>query len=132
MKRNEQGFRSPDARFPRVVPGLADSPGALIPSPVKGSQGLGVRRATAIEPRASLRARGQRATLPALVFLLFLFPTPLRAQEGKPAGLISVKVPLTDPWSALVTSAPKEGLAALGVAIAAAIWLAVAALRRRR
>lgn len=51
---------------------------------------------------------------------------------GKPAGLISVKVPLTDPWSALVTSAPKEGLAALGVAIAAALWLAVAAVRRRR
>jgi hypothetical protein len=40
-------------------------------------------------------------------------------------------VPLTDPWSALVTSAPKEGLAALGVAILAAIWLVVAALRRR-
>jgi Protein of unknown function (DUF3365) len=52
--------------------------------------------------------------------------------SGKPAGLISVKVPLTDPWSALVTGAPKEGLAALGIAIAAAVWLAVAALRRRR
>jgi hypothetical protein len=52
--------------------------------------------------------------------------------SGKPAGLISVKVPLTDPWSELVTSAPKEGLAALGIAIAAAIWLAAAALRRHR
>ena len=52
--------------------------------------------------------------------------------SGQPAGLISVKVPLTDPWSALVTSAPKEGLAALGVAAFAALWLVVAALRRRR
>lgn len=51
--------------------------------------------------------------------------------SGQPAGLISVKVPLTDPWSALVTSAPKHGLLALGLAIAAAVWLAVAALRRR-
>lgn len=51
---------------------------------------------------------------------------------GKPVGLISVKVPLTDPWSALVAGAPPQGLAALGVALLAALWLALAALRRRR
>jgi hypothetical protein len=51
---------------------------------------------------------------------------------GKPAGLISVRVPLTDPWSALVAGAPPQGWAALGVAALAALWLAVAALRRRR
>jgi hypothetical protein len=51
---------------------------------------------------------------------------------GKPAGLISVKVPMTDAWSALVAGAPVQGLAALGVAVLAALWLVVAALRRRR
>lgn len=51
--------------------------------------------------------------------------------SGKPAGLISVKVPMTDAWSALVAGAPVQGLAALGVAVLAALWLLVAALRRR-
>jgi Protein of unknown function (DUF3365) len=50
---------------------------------------------------------------------------------GKPAGLISVKVPLTDPLDALVKSAPAQAWAALGVALLAALWLLAAALRRR-
>jgi hypothetical protein len=50
---------------------------------------------------------------------------------GKPAGLISVKVPLTDPLDALVKSAPPRAWAALGVALLAALWLLAAALRRR-
>ncbi len=50
---------------------------------------------------------------------------------GKPAGLISVKVPLTDPLDALVKSAPAQAWAALAVALVSALWLLAAALRRR-
>ena len=50
---------------------------------------------------------------------------------GKPAGLISVKVPLTDPLDALVKSAPAQAWVALAVALASALWLLAATLRRR-
>ena len=51
---------------------------------------------------------------------------------GKPAGLISVKVPMADPVDAVVASAPREAWAALGVAVLAVLWLFAVALRRRR
>jgi hypothetical protein len=51
--------------------------------------------------------------------------------NGKPAGLISVKVPITDPLGAVVRSAPAQAWAALGVALLAALWLLAATLRRR-
>jgi hypothetical protein len=50
---------------------------------------------------------------------------------GKPAGLISVKVPLTDPLDALVKSAPAQAWVALAVALVSALWLLAATLRRR-
>jgi hypothetical protein len=51
--------------------------------------------------------------------------------NGKPAGLISVKVPITEPLDAVIRSAPAQAWAALGVALLAACWLVVVALRRR-
>jgi hypothetical protein len=50
---------------------------------------------------------------------------------GKPAGLISVKVPLTDPLEAVKRSAPIQAWAALGIALLSALWLLAAVLRRR-
>ena len=50
---------------------------------------------------------------------------------GKPAGLISVKVPLVDPLDAVIKSAPPQAWAALGVALLSALWLLAAMLRRR-
>jgi hypothetical protein len=51
--------------------------------------------------------------------------------NGKPAGLISVKVPLTDPIDAVRQSAPPQAWAALAVALASALWLVVTTVRRR-
>jgi Protein of unknown function (DUF3365) len=51
--------------------------------------------------------------------------------SGKPAGLISVKVPMSDPLDAVVRSAPVQAWAALGVALLSALWLLAATLRRR-
>jgi hypothetical protein len=51
--------------------------------------------------------------------------------NGKPAGLISVKVPITEPLDAVIRSAPAQAWAALGVALLAACWLVAVALRRR-
>jgi len=50
---------------------------------------------------------------------------------GKPAGLISVRVPMSEVGSAVLASAPAQALAALGIALLAGIWLVVAAARRR-
>jgi hypothetical protein len=49
--------------------------------------------------------------------------------EGKPAGLISVSVPLTSTQSVL-QSVPPEVWAALGLAGIGALWMLVLALRR--
>ena len=51
---------------------------------------------------------------------------------GKPAGLISVKVPLLDPVDAMVRSAPPQAWAALAVAGLALLWLLFNAWRARR
>jgi hypothetical protein len=51
---------------------------------------------------------------------------------GKPAGLISVKVPLDDPMQALVHNAPPQAWAALAVAALSLLWLVVNARRVRR
>lgn len=51
--------------------------------------------------------------------------------NGKPAGLISVKVPLVDPLDAVLKSAPPQAWAALGLALLSALWLLDATLRRR-
>lgn len=51
---------------------------------------------------------------------------------GKPAGLISVKVPLGDPMEAMVRSAPLQAWAALAVAGLAFLWLLFSAWRMRR
>jgi hypothetical protein len=51
--------------------------------------------------------------------------------NGKPAGLISVKVPLTDPIDAVRQSAPPQAWAALAVALASALWLLATTVRRR-
>jgi hypothetical protein len=50
---------------------------------------------------------------------------------GKPAGLISVKVPLSNPADAIVQSAPPQAWAALAVAALSVLWLGAAVLRRR-
>jgi hypothetical protein len=50
---------------------------------------------------------------------------------GKPAGLISVKVPLSNPADAIVQSAPPQAWAALAVAVLSVLWLGAAVLRRR-
>jgi hypothetical protein len=50
---------------------------------------------------------------------------------GKPAGLISVKVPLSNPAEAIVQSAPPQAWAALAVAALSVLWLGAAVLRRR-
>ena len=50
---------------------------------------------------------------------------------GKPAGLISVRVPMPEVGSAVLSSAPVQALVALGVALLAGVWLLVAAARRR-
>lgn len=50
---------------------------------------------------------------------------------GKPAGLISVRVPMPEVGSAVLASAPVHALVALGVALLAGVWLVVAAVRRR-
>jgi Protein of unknown function (DUF3365) len=50
---------------------------------------------------------------------------------GKPAGLISVKVPMPDVWTAVVAGAPLQALAALVVAALAAVWLLIAVRRSR-
>ena len=51
---------------------------------------------------------------------------------GKPAGLISVKVPLADPVEAMVRSAPLQAWGALAVAAFALLWLLFNAWRVRR
>ncbi len=51
---------------------------------------------------------------------------------GKPAGLISVKVPMADPLDAVVSSAPVQAWAALAVAGLALLWLLLNAWRMRR
>ena len=51
---------------------------------------------------------------------------------GKPIGVISVKVPMPDAWTALVNAAPLRAMAALGVAAVAAIWVLLGARQRRR
>lgn len=51
---------------------------------------------------------------------------------GKPAGLISVKVPMTDAVDAVVRSAPLQAWAALAVAGLALLWLLLNAWRMRR
>jgi Protein of unknown function (DUF3365) len=51
---------------------------------------------------------------------------------GKPAGLISVKVPLADPLDALVRSAPPQAWAALAVAALSLLWLLWNVWRARR
>jgi hypothetical protein len=50
---------------------------------------------------------------------------------GKPVGLISVKVPLIGAGDAVLKSAPPQAWAALAVALASALWLLAAVLRRR-
>ena len=50
---------------------------------------------------------------------------------GKPAGLISVRVPMSEVGSAVLASAPVQALVALGVALLAGVWLVVVAARRR-
>ncbi len=51
---------------------------------------------------------------------------------GKPAGLISVKVPLADPVEAVIRSAPLQAWGALAVAALALIWLLFSVWRVRR
>ena len=51
---------------------------------------------------------------------------------GKPAGLISVKVPLADPVEAMVRSAPLQAWGALAVAALALLWLLFNTWRARR
>jgi hypothetical protein len=51
--------------------------------------------------------------------------------SGKPAGLISVKVPLGDPLGAVVKSASAPVWAALGVGALSLVWLLAAAFGRK-
>ncbi len=51
---------------------------------------------------------------------------------GKPAGLISVKVPLADPVEAVIRSAPLQAWGALAVAALALLWLLFSVWRVRR
>ncbi len=51
---------------------------------------------------------------------------------GKPAGLISVKVPLADPVEAVLRSAPPQAWAALAVSALALFWLLFNTWRARR
>jgi Protein of unknown function (DUF3365) len=51
---------------------------------------------------------------------------------GKPAGLISVKVPLADPVEAVIRSAPLQAWGALAVAALALLWLLFSVRRVRR
>ncbi|WP_165393273.1 Tll0287-like domain-containing protein [Rivibacter subsaxonicus] len=51
---------------------------------------------------------------------------------GKPAGIISVSVPMPDTGSALSASLPPQAWVAIAVAVASGLALVVLALRRRR